>query len=180
MSLLSDQSVVIRVLMIGGGMALGLGALLLGFDACEEDAPPENDRVVAERPAPASPGAGRASTPSDPATDPLCALHADLVDAVDAAGPAGTPTALEASIRAQIGFYGAAATVVEDADAAAFVAMAEYFDAWRRFHEPRGWNPQVDLSEAAQIPVAPPGAGTRTAEVLSDRCGVTAAPDNPG
>jgi hypothetical protein len=167
------------VAVLGIVFSAALIALLFWLLGGEDTPPTAADEVAAER-ADAEATTTSTAGSSDPAQDPLCALHDERIAAVNAAGPAGTPAAVEASIRAQLVFYAAAADVTEGADAAAFLAMAEYFDAWRRFHEPRGWNPQVDLAEAAQIPVATPGAGTRTSEVLEARCGVTVAPDNPG
>jgi hypothetical protein len=162
------------VAVLGIVLSAALIALLFWLLGGDEPAPTVAEGAAAESRTTSTTGS------SAPARDPLCALHDERVAAANAAGPAGTPAAVEASIRAQLAFYTEAAEVTEGADAAAFLAMAEYFDAWRRFHEPRGWNPQVDLAEAAQIPVAPPGAGTRTSQILEARCGVTVAPDNPG
>jgi hypothetical protein len=167
---------------LGAAIAAGLAALLLWFEACEdEEAAPETDRVAVERPASAGrdPSGGSAD-PGEPASDPLCALHAELAATAGAVGTVESPAELETLTLAELDFYRAAADVAGGTDASAFAAMAEYWDAVRRFHEPRGWNPRVELTEAAQVPVAPGDAAGRTNAALQTRCGVTIVADAPG
>ena len=58
--------------------------------------------------------------------------------------------------------------------------MSGYWEAVRTFYGARAWDQRVDIAEAGQVPRPPAdGSATRTAEVLADRCGVTAPADTP-
>jgi hypothetical protein len=92
----------------------------------------------------------------------------------------GGPGDLEAFVTAQVTFHTAAAGTEPPPDGDAFASMAAYYAAQRDFYAARGWQQQVDITEAALVPRPPTdGSPVRTAEILADRCGITVRPDTP-
>jgi hypothetical protein len=115
-----------------------------------------------------------------PAPDALCRAHDQLTAAVASLGAVDGPADFEAFVLAQLAFTSAAAEIEQEPEAGAFRSMSGYWGAVRSFYGARAWDQQVDLAEAGQLPRPPlDGSATRTAEILADRCGVTASTDTP-
>lgn len=120
-------------------------------------------------------------TSAPPATepDPLCVAHQMREAAVTALGTVDNPADRQAFVLAELTFYSDAAGQEPEPDATAFRMLAQYFDALRVFYEARGWE-NADLAEIAEVPRPPTGdSGTRTSEVLAERCGVPVPTDTP-
>ncbi len=116
---------------------------------------------------------------TEPEPDPLCVAHQARVASITALGAVDSPTDRQAFVLAELTFYSATAAQEPEPDATAFRMFAQYFEALRVFYEPRGWE-NADLSEIAEVPRPPAGdSGTRTNEVLAERCGVAAPTDTP-
>ena len=124
---------------------------------------------------------GKQGTAAPPATgpDPLCVAHQTREAAVTALGTVDSPADRQAFVLAELTFYADAAGREPEPDATAFRMLAQYFDALRVFYEARSWA-NADLTEIAEMPRPPTGdSGTRTSEVLAERCGVAAPTDTP-
>lgn len=111
--------------------------------------------------------------------DPLCVAHKTLAAAISALGTVDNPAERQAFVLAELTFYSDAARFEPEPDATAFRMLAEYFDALRVFFEARGWQ-NAGLTDIAAMPRPPSGdSGTRTSELLAERCRVTAPTDTP-
>lgn len=90
------------------------------------------------------------------------------------------PAELETFVLAQLTFTSTAAGREQEPEAGAFRSMSGYWDTVRTFYGARGWNQQVDIADAGQVPRRPTdGSATRTGEILAERCGVSAPVDTP-
>src|SRR5262245_1663632 len=119
------------------------------------------------------------AAPEVTAPDPLCVAHQMRVAAVTALGTVDSPADREAFVLAELTFYSDAARHEPEPDATAFAMFAQYFDAMRVFYEARGWE-NASLTEITEVPRPPSGDwGTRTTEILAERCGVAAPTDTP-
>jgi hypothetical protein len=113
------------------------------------------------------------------APDPLCLAHEARVAAVTALGPVDSPLDRRALVLAELTFYSDAAGREPEPDATAFRMLARYFAALRVFYEARGWE-AAGLRDIAEMPRPPTGGwGTRTNDVLAERCGVAVPTDTP-
>jgi hypothetical protein len=174
------------MILLAGALGLaGIAAVLVL--AGGDDGAPESQAETAE-PAGAAGAAGagaadapeEAPTPAPTEPDELCVLHADLVAVTAPIGDVENEDEFQRLTAAQITFYDSAAGVVAGAEAAAFLGLAEYYEALRGFHEARGWGASLDLTAIAQLPRPPNDAAAIVRDLLQARCGVAPPADPPG
>ena len=93
-----------------------------------------------------------------------------MTEAMNAVAGSTDPASGAVRVQALLDFHAAAADVVDQADAAAFLAMRDYWDALGQWSEANGG--ELDPTVLATRPVVPADASRRTAELLEIRCGV--------
>lgn len=162
----------VATVVLGAALAAALVAGARGGDTGDKDGPDLR------------PPAAKDTVPSTdvevPAPDALCVAHDELVTTLAPVGTVESPAGLETLVLAQLAFHTTAAGSEPEPEASAFRSMAGYWDAVRNFYSARGWDQQVDISEAGQLPRPPvDGSATRTNEILAERCGVSLPADTP-
>ena len=173
---------------VGGGVAaVVLGAALAAAlvaggwgGAGDKDEDGDQSRGKDDPPATAKETVPPIAATEERAPDALCLAHDQLTAAVAPLGAVEGPVELEAFVLAQLDFVAAAAESEQEPEAGAFRSMSGYWDAVRSFYGARAWDQQVGIAEASQVPRPPAdGSASRIAEILADRCGVTAPNDTP-
>lgn len=111
----------------------------------------------------------------------LCALHEEMVTAIEGHLPVAGPDDLEAFTMAQIQFHQDAVDVLGQPDGDGFAGMLVWYQALAAYYEPLEWNPSPGLEVLAENPPPQPsaeavGAVSRT---LEDLCGIVPGEDQP-
>jgi hypothetical protein len=155
--------------LLAGVVGLGVVAVVIVI-AAGDDAVIESRAVTAEP-------ADVAGAPA--VADQLCVLHESLASIATPIGDVESEAEFETLTGAQVTFYGSAAGILSGAEASAFLGLAEYYEAIRRFYEARGWGTNLDLAAAAELPRPPNESAAIVRDLLQVRCGVVPPSDAP-
>jgi hypothetical protein len=111
----------------------------------------------------------------------LCALHEEMVLAVEGHLPVAGPDDLETFTMAQIEFHQGAVDVLGQPEGDGFAGMLVWYQALTAYYEPLEWNPSPGLEVLAENPPPQPSAEAVTAasRTLEELCGIVPGDDQP-